>query len=37
MTTSHMVEKIEQQMRNAVEGMQQQHGSLSDGSSMIYG
>jgi len=27
MTTSHMVESIEQQMRSAVEGMQQQHGS----------
>jgi len=37
MITSHMVESIEQQMRNAVEGMQQQHGSPSDGSSMIYG
>ena len=37
MTTLHMVENIEQQMRNTVEDMQHQHGSLSDGSSMING
>jgi hypothetical protein len=37
MITSHMVENIEQRVRNAVEGTQQQNASLSDGSSMIYG